>query len=83
MRATVTLYLQFFKKGSANLCGLLEVVNEEFSDEAIKKAVEDRLVPRTQELPIYTPKEFNDKVNRRLHTLRELRFSKLEERSIA
>lgn len=44
------------------MCGLVEVVNDEFSDDAIKKAMEDRLVPRTEELPIYTTQEFNDKV---------------------
>lgn len=53
---------QYFTKGAANLCGVVELINEEFSDEAIKKEVDDRLMPRTEELPLYTTEEFNDKV---------------------
>lgn len=54
--------MQYFKKGAANLCGMVELINEEFSDEALKKEVEDRLMPRTEELPLYTTHEFNAKV---------------------
>ena len=53
---------QYFTKGAANLCGMVEIINEEFSDEALKKEVEDRLMPRTEELPLYSTHEFNDKV---------------------
>lgn len=53
---------QYFIKGSANLCGFVEVINEDFTDETIKRAVEDRLMPRTEDLPIYTTEEFNEKV---------------------
>lgn len=49
-------------KGAANLCGMVELINEEFTDEALKKEVEDRLMPRTKELPLYTTHEFNAKV---------------------
>ena len=41
---------------------MVELINEEFSDEALKKEVEDRLMPRTEELPLYTTHEFNAKV---------------------
>lgn len=54
--------MQYFKKGAANLCGMVELVNEEFSEEALKNEIEDRLMPRTEELPLYTMQEFNDKV---------------------
>lgn len=57
--------MQYLKKGAANLCGMVELVNEEFSEEALRKEVEDRLVPRTEELPLYTTHEFNDKVKAR------------------
>ena len=53
--------MQYLTKGAANLCGVVEIVNEEF-DEAILQEVEDRLMPRTEELPLYTTHEFNDKV---------------------
>ena len=55
--------MQYFNKGAANLCGVVEIINEDFSDEAIHKKVEDRLMPRTEELPLYTTHEFNDKVS--------------------
>ena len=45
------------------MCGLVELVNENFMDEAALAQVEDRLMPRTEELPIYTTEEFNNKVN--------------------
>lgn len=54
--------MQYFDKGAANLCGVVEIINEEFSDEAILKKAEDRLMPRTEELPLYTTHEFNAKV---------------------
>lgn len=41
---------------------MVELINEDFADEAIQKRVEDRLMPRTEELPIYNMQEFNDKV---------------------
>ena len=55
--------IQYFTKGAANLCGVVELINEDFADEALKKEVEDRLMPRTEELPLYTTHEFNDKVD--------------------
>lgn len=54
--------VQFFTKGVAQLCCMVEIINDDFSDEAVKKEVEDRLMPRTQDLPLYTTLEFNDKV---------------------
>ena len=54
--------LQFFTRGAANVCGVVQVVNESFVDEAVISEVEDRLMPRTEELPIYTMQEFNNKV---------------------
>eukprot|EP00904_Undaria_pinnatifida_P011388 jgi/Undpi1/737/HiC_scaffold_10.g04201.m1 len=53
---------RYFAKGAASICGVVAIINEEFSDEALKKEVEDRLMPRTEELPLYTTQEFNDKV---------------------
>ena len=44
------------------MCGVVELVNENFEDKAILAQFEDRLIPRTEELPIYTIEEFNDKV---------------------
>ena len=41
---------------------MVELINEDFTDEAIQQQVEDRLMPRTEELPIYNMREFNDKV---------------------
>lgn len=54
--------MQYLKKGAANLCGMVELVNEDFSEESLRKDIEDRLMPRTEELPLYTTQEFNDKV---------------------
>ena len=54
--------MQYFKKGAANLCGMVELINEQFSDETRKKELEDRLMPRTEELPLHTTHEFNAKV---------------------
>lgn len=58
-------YRRFFKKGSANVCGCVELINEEYEDddEAAKHA--HRLVPRTEALEIYSVSEFNDKVGTR------------------
>ncbi|CAM9319898.1 unnamed protein product [Pylaiella littoralis] len=58
-------YRRFFKKGSAKLCGIVEVVNpmyEADADGEDEDIVEDRLVPRTEALPLYTMAEFNEKV---------------------
>lgn len=51
-------YRRFFKKGVANVCGCVDLVNERHGDDG-----KDRLMPRNGELPIYTVEEFNDKVN--------------------
>ena len=56
-------YRRYFAKGAANVCGFMEVINEDHAlthDKALA-----RLVPRTEELPIYTMAEFNDKVTGR------------------
>ncbi|CAM9782649.1 unnamed protein product, partial [Ectocarpus sp. 12 AP-2014] len=53
---------RFFTKGAARLCCFVELVNEKFTDEAIQQEVDNRLMPRTEELPIYTMQEFNEKV---------------------
>lgn len=57
-----TVILQYLTKGAAHLCGVLAVINTEFSDEAILKEVQDRLMPRTEKLPLYSTQEFNEKV---------------------
>ena len=49
---------QYSQKGVANVCGCLEIINEEFDGN-----VKQRLVPRTKDVPIYTLQEFNDKVS--------------------
>lgn len=53
--------VQFFTKGTASVCGMVDIINDGFPDEALKKA---RLMPRTEDLPLYTMEEFNDKVER-------------------
>lgn len=53
-------YRRYFAKGAANVCGFMEVINEDHA--LTKDKVQDRLVPRTEDLPIYTMAEFNDKV---------------------
>ncbi len=57
---------RYFRKGSASLLGLFELVNEEYAsgdgEENDGDPSEDRLVPRTEDLPLYTVAEFNDKV---------------------
>lgn len=58
---------RYFRKGSAKLCGLVEVVNSKYEREAEgedEDDVEDRLVPRTEDLPLYTMAEFNEKVRK-------------------
>eukprot|EP00903_Cladosiphon_okamuranus_P012613 g11801.t1 len=55
-------FKRYFTKGAASFCGVVELINEDFTDEAIQKQVEDRLIPRTEELPIYNMQEFNDKI---------------------
>lgn len=57
---------RYFRKGAANLCGCVELINEEYhpnkdGDEG-EIEIEDRFVPRTEALPIYTVPEFNEKV---------------------
>ncbi len=68
------LSMQYFTKGAASFCGVVELINEEFSDAAIKKQINDRLMPRTEELPIYNMHEFNDKVEMTIPSVR--RFSR-------
>ena len=63
--------VQYFAKGAASICGVVAIINEEFSDEALKKEVEDRLMPRTEELPLYTTQEFNDKVETGIRTVKQ------------
>ncbi|CBN76583.1 delta-9 desaturase [Ectocarpus siliculosus] len=60
--SAVDINFTFFTKGAARLCCFVELVNEKFTDEAIQQEVDNRLMPRTEELPIYTMQEFNDKV---------------------
>ncbi|CAN0339329.1 unnamed protein product [Pylaiella littoralis] len=47
------------RKGKANIFGFISVINGSYGD-ADKTG--ERLVPRTEELPLYTTEEFNDKV---------------------
>lgn len=49
------------RKGKANIFGCISVINGSYGD-ADKTG--ERLVPRTEELPLYTTEEFNDKVTR-------------------
>ena len=56
-------YYRFFTKGSAHVCACVDVVNEEFGDTAHgKNKPRPRLVPRTEDLIIYSVLEFNNKV---------------------
>lgn len=50
---------QFMRKGKANILGCISVINNSYGN-ADKDG--ERLVPRTEELPLYTTEEFNDKV---------------------
>lgn len=61
--------MQYFTKGSVSLCGMVEIINDTYSDEALKKEVEDRLMPRTEELPLYSMHEFNNKVVKGIGTV--------------
>lgn len=54
-------YRRYFAKGAANVCGFMEVINEDHA--LTNDKAQDRLVPRTEDLPIYTMAEFNDKVD--------------------
>ena len=56
------LLLQYFKKGAANVCCVVPIVNQNFTDEDVNNGMEDRLMPRTEELPLYSTLEFNNKV---------------------
>ncbi|CAM9152625.1 unnamed protein product [Ectocarpus sp. 12 AP-2014] len=59
-------YRRYFKKGSAKILGCVEIINERHDGEG--DADENgapqyqRLVPRTEDLPIYSLSEFNEKV---------------------
>lgn len=57
-------YRRYVYKGAAKGCGCLEVVNDMYmmGDKGGKASV-DRLIPRTERLPLYTMAEFNDKVS--------------------
>lgn len=55
-------YRRFFKKGSANVCGCVALINEEYEDGDGSAKNANRLVPRTEDLEIYSVSEFNDKV---------------------
>lgn len=52
--------MQYMRKGAAQVCGCVEVVNQDFSSTVERP----RLVPRTLDLPIYSTLEFNEKVGR-------------------
>ncbi|CAM9704645.1 unnamed protein product, partial [Ectocarpus fasciculatus] len=59
-------YRRFFKKGSAKVLGCVEIINERYKGEG---GADDngapqyqRLVPRTEDLPMYSLAEFNEKV---------------------
>lgn len=54
-------YRRFFEKGSANVLMCLEVVNNRFEGPK-RRARNPRIMPRTEELPLYTLAEFNEKV---------------------
>ncbi|CAM9831972.1 unnamed protein product [Ectocarpus sp. 4 AP-2014] len=53
-------YHRFFKKGAANVCGVVSIVNE-LHDTSIRNNG-GRLIPRTLDLLIYSISTFNDKV---------------------
>lgn len=61
------MFDRYFRKGAANLCGFVELINEEFkaggdADGEDDEDTKHRLVPRTEPLPLYTVAEFNEKV---------------------
>lgn len=56
---------RYVKKGAASICGFFEVVNTKYDPDAVaadEVVPEDRLMPRTEALPLYTVAEFNEKV---------------------
>ena len=53
-------YRRYFSKGRAKILGVVEIVNETYGQSA--EGPKERLMPRTQVLPIYTVVEFNEKV---------------------
>ena len=59
-------FCRYFRKGAANLCGFVELINEEYNPDGEGEDDGDgdkhRLVPRTEPLPLYTVAEFNEKV---------------------
>ncbi|CAN0184392.1 unnamed protein product, partial [Scytosiphon promiscuus] len=60
-------YRRYFKKGSAKLLGCVQIINEKHKGEAGvgedgEPPKEERLMPRTKDLPIYSVAELNDKV---------------------
>ena len=59
-------FSRFFVKGSAHVCACVSVVNEGFEDTAHgRNRPRHRLVPRTEDLIIYSILEFNYKVLKR------------------
>ncbi len=60
------LSCRYFRKGAANICGFVELINEAYTPGDGQGNDENpsatRLVPRTEDLPLYTVAEFNDKV---------------------
>ena len=53
-------YRRYFSKGRAKILGVVEIVNEAYVQST--EDSKERLMPRTQVLPIYTFVEFNEKV---------------------
>lgn len=53
-------YRLYVTKGRAKVLGVVEIVNENFGKST--DGSHDRLIPRTEALPLYTIVEFNDKV---------------------
>lgn len=53
-------YHRYFKKGSAYIFGVVQLINERH--DAKGRDTGERLIPRTEDLPIFTLAEFNDKV---------------------
>lgn len=53
-------YHRYFKKGAANLCGVVSIVKGLQGDSL--PTVDGKLIPRTMDLPVYSVAAFNDKV---------------------
>lgn len=51
--------MQYVTKGAARVCGCVEVVNDDY----VPTSSPSRLIPRTEDLPLYTTAEFNKKVS--------------------